>query len=556
MTVQSVVFPRAFSKDEMANFLQKYQYMPLKGIDRHQSNWWRIRITEPNYAHYITRVLPNKVHLVIGLDQMPTKEDMKGGAGIKIYYGIRPLKKNKKGELLERHPTLQEAFDARQIRHFGIKSSKAIGNLQQMKKSQLKEIKEIKNRQPLKVPKFKPSKVLVKEPKEEPKEKIVEQVIKEPAKESNKKSRAPLNDPDDILYTVCNRLYRYYNTMLKDGTASNEDQRLQIARLTYRYRDWAKKIKDENPSVKLIDDKIRNLDSKYLNDRMLEIWYEKEFLHNKYRFSEDNEVNQVRYAIDYEKKIVPMIRDILKPTQEQRLGLVGSGGFSPERGETSLGRKISDFSSSGAKQKIFYGMRDLKKNKKGEYLEVYPTLQQALDKKQIRWWGVEKVANHTQRLGLTRAGEPRVNELKRTQDIAATKIQSLVRMKNAKKQLKTLKDNVRKKTYNDLIKMLETYKDIRQNADYYKNNREEFQKKIKEFTTERSTLVNNKLDDLDHEIIVSILSGIDKKIFIKLNELTKLIKYVNDIYENLGTPNEEVEKNNLMKYIYSLIEDI
>ena len=38
--------------------------------------------------------------------------------------------------------------------------------------------------------------------------------------------------------------------------------------------------------------------------------------------------------------------------------------------------------------------------------------------------------------------------------------------------------------------------------------------------------------------------------------MVKLIKHVNDIYENLGTPNEEVEKNNLMKYIYPLVEDI
>jgi hypothetical protein len=149
MVIQSVVFPRTFSKNEMADFLQKHQLMPLKGIDRHQDNWWRIRITEPNYAHYITRVLPNKVHLIVGLNQMPTKDDMKGGAGIKIYYGIRPLKKN------ERHPTLQEAFDARQIRHFGIKQAqKIVGELKPMKKAQLKDLKEITSRQFLKVPKF------------------------------------------------------------------------------------------------------------------------------------------------------------------------------------------------------------------------------------------------------------------------------------------------------------------------------------------------------------------------------------------------------------------
>jgi hypothetical protein len=68
--------------------------------------------------------------------------------------------------------------------------------------------------------------------------------------------------------------------------------------------------------------------------------------------------------------------------------------------------------------------------------------------------------------------------------------------------------------------------------------------------------VDNKLDDLDHEIIISILKGIDTKIFTKLNELTKLIKYVNTIYENLGTSNEVTEKNNLMKYIYPLVEDL
>jgi hypothetical protein len=213
----------------------------------------------------------------------------------KLYFGIKPFDEKRKKKY--REPSIAEAFDAGQIRYYGLHAvSSLLGLLPRMKRSQLKELDKW-TKVHYKLPIFKKS-----EPLPEPE--IIKQV-EEP--------RDNLDDPNDILYTVCGRLYRYYNTLLKNGTGSNEDQRLKIARLTYRYRDWAKKIKDENPSVKLIDDKIRNLDSKYLNDRMLEIWYEKQFLHNKYGFSEDNEVNQVRYAIDYEKKIVPMIRDMLKP---------------------------------------------------------------------------------------------------------------------------------------------------------------------------------------------------------------------------------------------------
>jgi hypothetical protein len=231
-------------------------------------------------------------------------------------------------------------------------------------------------------------------------------------------------------------------------------------------------------------------------------------------------------------------------------------------------------------KKPYFGIKPFDEKRKKKYRE--PSIAEAFDAGQIRYYGLHAVSSLLGLLPRMKRSqlkeldkwtkvhyklpifkkseslpEPEViDETLQKKNQAATKIQSLVRMKKAKKQLQTLKDNVHKKIYNDLIKMLETYKEIRQNADYYKNNRDEFQKKVKQFSTERSTLVDNKLDDLDHEIIISILKGIDTKIFTKLNELTKLIKYVNTIYENLGTSNEVTEKNNLMKYIYPLVEDL
>jgi hypothetical protein len=140
MEVQSVVFPRTFSKDAMADFLHKEQLIPLKGIDRSQSNWWRVRITDPEkYKGYITKILPkSNIHLVIGYMNKPKKEDIMIGSGEKVYYGIRPLKKG------QRHPTIKEAFDNKQIRYFGLnKVSDVYGTLPEMKRKDLLEIDKI-----------------------------------------------------------------------------------------------------------------------------------------------------------------------------------------------------------------------------------------------------------------------------------------------------------------------------------------------------------------------------------------------------------------------------
>jgi hypothetical protein len=140
MEVQSVVFPRTFSKNAMADFLHKEQLIPLKGIDRSQSNWWRVRITDPEkYKGYITKILPkSNIHLVIGYMNKPKKEDIMIGSGEKVYYGIRPLKKG------QRHPTIKEAFDNKQIRYFGLhKVSDVYGTLPEMKKKDLLEIDKI-----------------------------------------------------------------------------------------------------------------------------------------------------------------------------------------------------------------------------------------------------------------------------------------------------------------------------------------------------------------------------------------------------------------------------
>jgi hypothetical protein len=149
--------------------------------------------------------------------------------------------------------------------------------------------------------------------------------------------------------------------MLKNE--SNNDMRLKFARFAYRYRDWAKKIKDENPSVKLIsNDKLKNIDIKYLNDMMLKIWDEKELLRNKYLFYENNEVDQVRYAIDYEKKIVPLIYEILKPKEKTKISSVKK----PKKANENLIEK----------NKLYQDVQEFDYDK---YKQMIPTLQLYMD---------------------------------------------------------------------------------------------------------------------------------------------------------------------------------
>jgi len=66
-SIQSVVFPASFRRHQILTFLHEHKLMPLKGIDIHQPNWKRVRIRSPEiYKSFITKVLPNGVHLIIG----------------------------------------------------------------------------------------------------------------------------------------------------------------------------------------------------------------------------------------------------------------------------------------------------------------------------------------------------------------------------------------------------------------------------------------------------------------------------------------------------------
>jgi hypothetical protein len=356
----------------------------------------------------------------------------------KPYFGIKPFDEKRKKKY--REPSIAEAFDAGQIRYYGLHAvSSLLGLLPRMKRSQLKELDKW-TKVHYKLPIFKKSELL-------PEPEIIKPV------KNPKKANENLIEKNKLHQDVQEFEYDKYKQMI--------------------------------PTLQLYMDDITNNENYYTLKHII-------------KSSEEVKKRQAKILNSpfYDKKYDSIMKDSKFFIQYDQLLL-----------------KIMDLKNNQDKEARL---------RESEPLPEPEVIDETLKKK----------------------------------NQAATKIQSLVRMKKAKKQLQTLKDNVRKKTYNDLIKMLETYKEIRQNADYYKNNRDEFQKKIKQFSTERSTLVDNKLDDLDHEIIASILKGIDKKMFTKLNELTKLMKYVNTIYENLGTSNEETEKNNLMKYIYPLVEDL
>jgi hypothetical protein len=262
MEVQSVVFPRTFSKDAMADFLHKEQLIPLKGIDRSQSNWWRVRITDPEkYKGYITKILPkSNIHLVIGYMNKPKKEDIMIGRGEKVYYGIRPLKKN------ERHPTIKEAFDNKQIKYFGLhKVPNIYETLPQMKKKDLLEINKInkmilqENKKEKKITLPKPIKsnlkllssklpLTKKEIKELPKPMKLDLDLLSPKLPQTKKKEIS----DEPLYHILNTYLQEYNYVKKENLPFNK----YLIDTSYNLRNM--KLTNER------DIKIRNMIENYL----------------------------------------------------------------------------------------------------------------------------------------------------------------------------------------------------------------------------------------------------------------------------------------------------
>jgi hypothetical protein len=63
--LQTVLFPKAFTSLEINRFVRDHKLKPIKPI--HQTaRFKRLRISEPNYSHYITKKLPNGVEMVFG----------------------------------------------------------------------------------------------------------------------------------------------------------------------------------------------------------------------------------------------------------------------------------------------------------------------------------------------------------------------------------------------------------------------------------------------------------------------------------------------------------
>jgi DNA repair exonuclease SbcCD ATPase subunit len=135
--LHSIAFPKNYKLDDMISFLEHNHIKPIKPIDVYQPNYNRVRIRDPKlFDHFTTKILNNGIHLIIGW-----YKKMKGGAK-KIYFGAqRDLKKT------ERRPTQTEAWQAHQIRYWGLHEISE--KIKQMgippPKKFLKEIEKYKN---------------------------------------------------------------------------------------------------------------------------------------------------------------------------------------------------------------------------------------------------------------------------------------------------------------------------------------------------------------------------------------------------------------------------
>jgi len=65
--IHTVAFPDTFKQNEIIDFLHKHQLKPMKQMD-HKVNYYRVRIKHPKlFKSFITKVLPNNIHLILGL---------------------------------------------------------------------------------------------------------------------------------------------------------------------------------------------------------------------------------------------------------------------------------------------------------------------------------------------------------------------------------------------------------------------------------------------------------------------------------------------------------
>jgi hypothetical protein len=67
--IQALAFPKTlFNEKKIINWLYKYQYKPLKKVDKTQRpNFYRVRLTDPKkYKRYTTKILDDGVELILG----------------------------------------------------------------------------------------------------------------------------------------------------------------------------------------------------------------------------------------------------------------------------------------------------------------------------------------------------------------------------------------------------------------------------------------------------------------------------------------------------------
>lgn len=64
--IQSVRFNRKYwSEAKAMNWLYLHKFIPIKKVDK-TKNYFRYRMHEPIFNHYITKKLDNNIELVIG----------------------------------------------------------------------------------------------------------------------------------------------------------------------------------------------------------------------------------------------------------------------------------------------------------------------------------------------------------------------------------------------------------------------------------------------------------------------------------------------------------
>jgi hypothetical protein len=282
----------------------------------------------------------------------------------KPYFGIKPFDEKRKKKY--REPSISEAFDAGQIRYYGLHAvSSLLGLLPRMKKSQLKELDKW-TKVHYKLPIFKKS-----EPLPEP------EIIKPISEPLVELINEPINNNNDntVLYNALKILHTFYKNELKNDDSSDEKKRFNIVRLTYRYRDWLQNMTD-NGSIKydnIPDNKFISI--KNMNDIMVEIWNKLNYLNIKHydHPKEKNKKNIDAYNKDYNEIIKPMIFSLLKLEIKQDYGKAAT--------------KIQSlFRMRRAKKEL----EALKKEKKKKLEEKKITLNDLNDKEKTILWNANK----------------------------------------------------------------------------------------------------------------------------------------------------------------------